>query len=719
MRSKHILLAFLVMGMLIFGCVEGGPKAPTGVTAKAVAGGIDVSWQPSESTNVDGYNVYRSTASGDLGAKLNAALITSNSYEDKNVENGVTYYYTVRTVDTSGNEDTNTNQASATASTGGPANLQLTIDGGAQYTSSAQVTLTISATDAYECKYSNDGNEWSSWEAYSTTKSWALTSGDGHKDVYIQCKDSVGNTAAPVSSSIYLDTQGPEITIMSPESGGEYPGGVHLNFTLTDPISSTVTCTGKLDGGDIAIGVVDVGKVESISLSAGEGTHTVTISCTDNVHSAEESVTFSIVDKATLSIHIESGSGHVSTRTVMIDLTAKNAAYCRFSNDNTLDWGSWFGYVIPTSVQWTLSSGDGMKYVFAECKSAAGVVSDAVSDGVELDTSQHHKISVQINDGASTTNGRNVRLGLYCYNADECRYSNDGDSWSSWADYTTSKHWELSSGEGVKHVYYNCRDEYGDDLGEADATIRYRKQDHDNPPSSLSIMINHGASHTTSTDVSLELYAKDADECRFKNDGESWTGWYGYGSSRDWTLSDGDGSKEVYYQCRNDYGTSSTAHASIYLDTGPPPPVTDLTATVHNDIVHLRWTRPSATIVSYNIYRSTHSLGLFSKLTSTRTTSYNDEEVVEGEGYSYTVRGVDSAGNEAPDSNMVNADIPLPLGPGPVIPNGDEPSGEVGGDTDEHGCDASAGYTWCEAKQKCLREWEEPCEDDGEEPVVE
>jgi len=37
----------------------------------------------------------------------------------------------------------------------------------------------------------------------------------------------------------------------------------------------------------------------------------------------------------------------------------------------------------------------------------------------------------------------------------------------------------------------------------------------------------------------------------------------------------------------------------------------------------------------------------------------------------------------------------------------------VGGDKDEHGCIPSAGYTWCEAKQKCLREWEEPCKEEG------
>lgn len=34
----------------------------------------------------------------------------------------------------------------------------------------------------------------------------------------------------------------------------------------------------------------------------------------------------------------------------------------------------------------------------------------------------------------------------------------------------------------------------------------------------------------------------------------------------------------------------------------------------------------------------------------------------------------------------------------------------VGGDVDEYGCKASAGYSWCEYKQKCLRTFEEPCE---------
>lgn len=37
----------------------------------------------------------------------------------------------------------------------------------------------------------------------------------------------------------------------------------------------------------------------------------------------------------------------------------------------------------------------------------------------------------------------------------------------------------------------------------------------------------------------------------------------------------------------------------------------------------------------------------------------------------------------------------------------------VGGDRDKHGCIGSAGYIWCEAKQKCLRQWEEACESEN------
>jgi len=40
----------------------------------------------------------------------------------------------------------------------------------------------------------------------------------------------------------------------------------------------------------------------------------------------------------------------------------------------------------------------------------------------------------------------------------------------------------------------------------------------------------------------------------------------------------------------------------------------------------------------------------------------------------------------------------------------DEPL--IGGDKDEHGCMLMAGYSWCETSQKCIRPWEEGCQED-------
>lgn len=37
------------------------------------------------------------------------------------------------------------------------------------------------------------------------------------------------------------------------------------------------------------------------------------------------------------------------------------------------------------------------------------------------------------------------------------------------------------------------------------------------------------------------------------------------------------------------------------------------------------------------------------------------------------------------------------------------PNSKVGGDRDAHGCIPSAGYSWCDAKQQCIRPWETNC----------
>jgi hypothetical protein len=71
-----------------------------------------LTWTASTST-VPGYNVYRSTTSGSAYTKINSGLVSGVAYSDTTVQNGITYYYVVTAVDSSGVESVYSNQATA------------------------------------------------------------------------------------------------------------------------------------------------------------------------------------------------------------------------------------------------------------------------------------------------------------------------------------------------------------------------------------------------------------------------------------------------------------------------------------------------------------------------------------------------------------------------------------------------------------------------------
>jgi len=97
-----------------------------------------------------------------------------------------------------------------------PPSITLVINGGADSTISATVTLTITAQDnasvssQMQMRFSNDGNLWSAWEAFQQTKSWDITnagyggtSSAGIKKVYVQVCDLAQNVALAVGDIGY------------------------------------------------------------------------------------------------------------------------------------------------------------------------------------------------------------------------------------------------------------------------------------------------------------------------------------------------------------------------------------------------------------------------------------------------------------------------------------------------------------------------------------
>ncbi len=108
--------------------------------------------------------------------------------------------------------------ADTTAPTG-----SISINSGDGATNSTAVNLSPAASDPHtgvtEMRFSNNGSTWSSWESYSTSKSWAVSSGDGLKTVYVQFRNNANMVSTSFTDTIVLDTTAPTaVTASSPAS---------------------------------------------------------------------------------------------------------------------------------------------------------------------------------------------------------------------------------------------------------------------------------------------------------------------------------------------------------------------------------------------------------------------------------------------------------------------------------------------------------------------
>jgi PKD repeat protein len=234
-------------------------------------------------------------------------------------------------------------------------------------------------------RFSDNGADWTPWEAYTTSKPWSLPAGDGTKTVYYQIKDNAGLVSITYSDTIILDTISP-----------------------------------------------------------------------------------------TGSITINDGAAYTTTTSVTLTLSATDAtsgiAEMRFSNDNTA-YTEWQAYA--TSKSWNLEDGDGTKTVYVQFRDHAGLIS-IYSDAITLDTTPPTG-SIKIAEDATYTNSSSIILTLSATDATsgvaQMRFTNDNVIWSDWEPYATSKSWTLLTGDGLKGVTVQYKDNAGLISSYSDLTI--------------------------------------------------------------------------------------------------------------------------------------------------------------------------------------------------------------------------------------------------------
>jgi len=164
-----------------------------------------------------------------------------------------------------------------------PVGGSVVIAGGAGYTKTTAVTLTITApADATQMQISADPTfTGATWVAKAGTASFALSTGDGPKAVYVRFRDALNNeqsAGSAASDGIVLDTTAPTGSI-------SIDSGATVTTSATRSVAVSVTATDanlgvevKLSESPTFVGATYVptgAPIPSFTLSAGDGLKTI------------------------------------------------------------------------------------------------------------------------------------------------------------------------------------------------------------------------------------------------------------------------------------------------------------------------------------------------------------------------------------------------------------------------------------------------------------
>jgi hypothetical protein len=145
--------------------------------------------------------------------------------------------FSVRAVDSVGKVDPTPASRIWTVDTVAPGGTVM-IDGGSAHTNDPIANLSLSASDpspgsgVASMRFSQEGQFWSDWEPFATSKPWTLAGGDGTKAVHVQYRDNAGNVSATARTTIELDTTVPKVTGVTPTGTG-----IKRNTNLTATFS--------------------------------------------------------------------------------------------------------------------------------------------------------------------------------------------------------------------------------------------------------------------------------------------------------------------------------------------------------------------------------------------------------------------------------------------------------------------------------------------------
>ncbi len=204
------------------------PVTPTNLTAIIGDRSASLTWTVSSTEGIQSYRIYRADTTESNYIFL--AESSQQSYVAGGLLNGVTYFFRVSSVSSSGFEGYRSQAVRAVPNLYG-----LTINGGAEYANSRDVSLgPVAPTGTAYMQVCNDSSfAGAVWESFAFTRAWTLTSGDQIKTVYVRFRDPIDQaTTGTVSASITLDTHAAIDSVIFSPAGRAFVEGDQIHFSL-------------------------------------------------------------------------------------------------------------------------------------------------------------------------------------------------------------------------------------------------------------------------------------------------------------------------------------------------------------------------------------------------------------------------------------------------------------------------------------------------------
>ncbi|MCX8189815.1 MAG: hypothetical protein N3F05_01135, partial [Candidatus Diapherotrites archaeon] len=211
--------------------------------------------------------------------------------------------------------------------------------------------------------------------------------------------------------------------------------------------------------------------------------------------------------------NINNNATYTNSLNVLLYLSGTDNIYqCSFSNDGS-SWSTWVGYPQPSGYSWVLQSGsDGIRTVYAKCKTSTDNESSVVQDSIILDTT---KPATTANAGSyvfGTWTNNNVTVTLQCIDTTSgCKatyYCTDStntcDPTTTYADPITI------SSEGTTYLRFYSDDNAGNKESTQEKIIKIDKT---GPTTTATAKKSDGSDYTfgdwSALDVNVTLSCDD------------------------------------------------------------------------------------------------------------------------------------------------------------------------------------------------------------------